>query len=420
MNNPVIKLKNVSVVYDLGRSNETWALKDISLEIFPEEFVIFFGPSGCGKSTLLNVIAGLENPIEGEVIVNDRNLSGLNQSERIEFHRRSVGIIFQAFYLIPELDVRDNIILPMIFAGERISKENVDSLMQRFEIDQLSQRYPNQLSGGQQQRVAIARALINNPPVILADEPTGNLDSRNAEIVMNLISELNQKDRKTIILVTHDPKHLYLADKVFYVKDGQITRVAANKKRSGGSTELEQLSRAFPYLSDSQLKAKLILNHLFLPGDFSIQQKLEEFIQKYIEGKITDHDLLFFLDETESRGGVNFYHQSAQRIAGEIKKIAEEMKLFEEVSSEKPKEEPSLFQQKIISLRQYILDKFPQIKLDIQQVKQLDIMLSRRINGEINDRELFDFFNQPVRRGGLGINRRTAKKIMRELEVIVK
>src|SRR3989338_6774287 len=217
MATPLIKIDKVSVVYDKGRPSEMVALKGISLEIYPEEYIIFFGPSGCGKSTLLYTIAGLEVPDSGRIIVDGRDLAGLSKSDFVAYHRSRMGMVFQAFYLISSLSVLDNVILPQMFLQERAvkRKERGTKVLERFEIANLANRLPTELSGGQQQRVAICLAVINDPPILFADEPVGNLDSRSAEKVMDLLYELNTRDKKTVILVTHDSRYLHYAHRVF-------------------------------------------------------------------------------------------------------------------------------------------------------------------------------------------------------------
>ncbi|MBN2861225.1 MAG: ABC transporter ATP-binding protein, partial [Sphaerochaetaceae bacterium] len=188
---PLIKLDNVSLAHNRGQANEVWSLKNISAEIYPQEHIIFFGPSGCGKSSLLNTIAGLERPTEGSVVVDGTDLTKLSRKQMIHFHQSTIGMIFQAYFLIPHLTARDNIILPQLFAKKSRSErlKQTERLMDRFGITDFQKRRPAMLSGGQQQRVAIARALANNPTVLLADEPAGNLDSNNTYIVLNLLSE---------------------------------------------------------------------------------------------------------------------------------------------------------------------------------------------------------------------------------------
>lgn len=224
---PIISLHNVSVVYNQGEAAESTALSNVSLEIFDGEYIVFFGPSGCGKSTLLYTIAGLETPTSGTVVVADQNLQSISEGDMIEFYRTTIGMVFQAFYLVPHLSAKDNLMLSKMFSG--VSKEErekkADELCLRFGISSFADRKPSMMSGGQQQRTAIARALMNEPHIILADEPVGNLDSKNAEIVLELLADIHRKEKKTVIQVTHNPKDIHYADRVFYMKDGAIERV---------------------------------------------------------------------------------------------------------------------------------------------------------------------------------------------------
>ncbi len=227
---PLIEVKKLNVVYFPGKNNEVQALKDITLDIYPGEFIIFFGPSGCGKSTLLYSISGLETNISGDVIVKGQNLPSMTKRQHEVFHQKTIGMVFQAFYLIPSLSVLQNIALPQmaIDAGTAAREERALKLMERFGIAAQGVKLPQELSGGQQQRVALCRSLMNDPEILFADEPVGNLDSKSSEEVMKLLRELNDRDKKTIILVTHDPSHLHNTHRVFYVRDGQIVRVQEN------------------------------------------------------------------------------------------------------------------------------------------------------------------------------------------------
>jgi putative ABC transport system ATP-binding protein len=270
---PIIQTKDLSVIYDLGKSSETPALQGVNIEIYPEEYVIFFGPSGCGKSTLLYCLAGIEAPTQGEIWVKGQNLFELSSQELVDFHRSQIGMIFQAYYLIPSLSVLDNVILPQIFGGVMSQKreKKARQLLSRFEVLSQAHKLPSELSGGQQQRVAICRALINDPSIILADEPVGNLDSKSAQTVMGLLEKLNREDKKTVILVTHDPHYLHYAHRVFHMKDGRVIREVINpekrilapaKKRVRIPLELEALARTYPHLSQAQLKAKALAQYL--------------------------------------------------------------------------------------------------------------------------------------------------------------
>lgn len=420
---PIVKLENLSVVYDLGKTNEVWAIRDAVAEIYPEEYIIFFGPSGCGKSTLLYAIAGLEFPTRGGVIVEGKDLKNLTLKKLINFHRSTIGIVFQAYYLLPTLNVRDNILLPQLFAKTPSSKraKEVKLLMERFGILDLQNRKPSQLSGGQQQRVAIARALINNPPIVLADEPVGNLDSKNAEIVLDLLEELNQKDKKTIIHVTHNPRDIHRANRVFYMKDGKITREVINpdKTKKKGLlerkvSEIQRLAQAYPYLTESRLTAKLIFYHLLLPFGIESQQKIEETIDRYLSEKINQQELFEILDNPPELGGANLYSQRAKTLAQKISKLTEEIK----ITKEEKFPTPTLAQERAAKLRAYLLDNYKGRSLSFEQIEKLDEFVARRINGKIKREELEMLMDLSFKEGGIGLNRRTAKRFAKEIEII--
>lgn len=419
---PIIELKNLSVVYNLGKSNEFWALRDINLEIYPQEYIIFFGPSGCGKSTLLYTIAGLEMPTKGEVIVGGKNLKVLSKKELIKFHQILIGMIFQAYYLIPSLTVQDNIFLPQIFLGKPFFKkaQKTKTLMERFGIFDLVKKYPSELSGGQQQRVAIARALINDPEIILADEPVGNLDSKNAEIVLDLLSELNEEDKKTIIYVTHNPQDLHRANRIFYMKDGKIIRVVTNPEKKKGlplakkPSELEILAQIYPHFPERKLRAKLILHHLLLPYGIEEEREIERKIEDYLEGKITPHQLFEAFDLSPEKGGIGLYSQRAKELTEKIISFAKEIGKIEE------KEYLSLtpIEEKAIKLRRYLLDEY-EGKLTLEQIERMEEFLAQRIIGKISKEELKEYFDLPFSKGGVGLNRRTARRFSQKVELIL-
>ncbi|MCB2201155.1 ABC transporter ATP-binding protein [bacterium] len=202
---------------------ETYALNDVDLHVKKGEFTAIMGPSGCGKSTLLNIIGLLDNPTQGLYAFNGTEVSKLREKDRTDFRKGNIGFIFQSFNLIDELNVYDNVELPLLYlkmkASERAKK--VDDVLNRMKIGHRARHFPQQLSGGQQQRVAIARAVVANPSLILADEPTGNLDSKNGIEVMNLLSELNQEG-STIVMVTHSDRDAGYAHRVINLLDGQV------------------------------------------------------------------------------------------------------------------------------------------------------------------------------------------------------
>jgi len=218
----MIKTEKLTKVFSTDEV-ETYALHNVDMHIKKSEFVAIMGPSGCGKSTLLNIVGLLDNPTEGLYAFNDTDVSKLKEKDRTQFRKGNIGFIFQSFNLIDELNVYDNVELPLLYlkmkAGDRAKK--VDDVLKRMKIGHRAKHFPQQLSGGQQQRVAIARAVIANPGLILADEPTGNLDSKNGIEVMNLLSELNQEG-STIVMVTHSDRDAGYAHRVINLFDGQV------------------------------------------------------------------------------------------------------------------------------------------------------------------------------------------------------
>ena len=202
---------------------ETWALNNVSLEINEGEFVAIMGPSGCGKSTMLNIMGLLDNPSGGAYWLNGTEVGKYSEKQRTRLRKGVIGFVFQSFNLIEELNVYENIELPLLYMGVPATerKQKIQAAMERMEITHRAKHFPNQLSGGQQQRVAIARAVVANPKLILADEPTGNLDSKNGKEVMNLLTELN-KEGTTIVMVTHSQHDAGYAARIINLFDGQV------------------------------------------------------------------------------------------------------------------------------------------------------------------------------------------------------
>ncbi|MBM3233431.1 ABC transporter ATP-binding protein [Candidatus Pacearchaeota archaeon] len=229
-NKSIIQLKNVAKYYEMG-DNLVRAVDGVTLDIKEGDFVAIMGPSGSGKSTMMNLVGSLDLATNGDIFLGGLDIEHLEESELAQIRGRKIGFIFQSFNLIPNLTARENISLPLIFQDieKEEREEKVERLLELVDLKDRGNHYPNQLSGGQQQRVAIARALANDPDVILADEPTGNLDTKTGEKVMTFLQELHKKG-KTIIMVTHDPeKAQRYARTIYWMKDGKIERVT--KKR---------------------------------------------------------------------------------------------------------------------------------------------------------------------------------------------
>ena len=222
----MIKLHNIKKIFRTEEI-ETWALREVSLEVKEGEFVAIMGPSGCGKSTLLNILGLLDNPTEGTYTLNGRDVSTLKENERTDIRKGVIGFVFQSFNLIDELNVYENIELPLLYmkTPARERRQRIKAVMDRMAISHRRKHFPSQLSGGQQQRVAIARAVLSNPKLILADEPTGNLDSTNGREVMELLSRLH-REGTTIIMVTHSQHDATYADRIVNLYDGQIVEQA--------------------------------------------------------------------------------------------------------------------------------------------------------------------------------------------------
>ncbi len=225
MTDTIIELKDVWKIYKMGKVNVN-ALRGMNFSVKRNEFVSIMGPSGSGKSTAVNMVGCLDIPTKGDVYLEGKNIAHLPESTLAQIRGRKIGFIFQTFNLIPTLTAKENITLPMIFQGISAGKreKRAEKLLRLVQLEGRMSHKPSELSGGEQQRVAIARSLANDPSVILADEPTGNLDSKTGRIVMGFLKNLNKKEGKTIIMVTHDAELAKHADRIAYLKDGVIIK----------------------------------------------------------------------------------------------------------------------------------------------------------------------------------------------------
>jgi putative ABC transport system ATP-binding protein len=218
----MITLKNIKKVFKTDEV-ETWALQNVDLEVSKGEFVAVMGPSGCGKSTLLNILGLLDTPTQGTYLLNGKDVSQMSEDERTDLRKGQLGFVFQSFNLIDELNVTENVELPLLYMGtsKKERRQQVKDVIERVAMAHRAQHFPAQLSGGQQQRVAIARAVISHPQIILADEPTGNLDSKHGMEVMDLLKQLHEEGT-TIIMVTHSQRDANYADRIVNLFDGEI------------------------------------------------------------------------------------------------------------------------------------------------------------------------------------------------------
>lgn len=219
----IVEVKNLSKVYGTGETAVT-ALDDISFTVNKGEFVCIIGPSGSGKSTLLHMLGGVDRPTTGSVSIDQTDIYKLNETQLAIFRRRQIGLIYQFYNLIPILTVEENVTLPMLLDEQQVDPAHFNRIIDVLGLDKRLFHLPNQLSGGQQQRVSIGRALISNPAIMLADEPTGNLDSKNSEEIMELLKLFNKMYKQTLIVITHDERIALQADRIISIEDGKIAK----------------------------------------------------------------------------------------------------------------------------------------------------------------------------------------------------
>lgn len=218
----ILEVTNLCKTYGKG-DTMVKALDNVSFSVEKGEFLAIIGPSGSGKSTLLHILGGVDVPTSGSVVINQTDISNLDETALAIFRRRQIGLIYQFYNLIPILTVQENLTLPLLLDGRKPDKKQIDTLVNRLGLENRLDHLPNQLSGGQQQRVSIGRALVNNPALMLADEPTGNLDSENSKEIISLLRQFNKEFNQTVIIITHDEKIANSADRVITIEDGKIT-----------------------------------------------------------------------------------------------------------------------------------------------------------------------------------------------------
>ncbi|MCD2492874.1 ABC transporter ATP-binding protein [Lacrimispora sp. NSJ-141] len=218
----VLRVENLCKTYGLGDTRVD-ALRDVSFSVDKGEFVAIIGPSGSGKSTLLHILGGVDRPSSGQVIIDGTPIYDLNETKMAIFRRRQIGLIYQFYNLLPVLNVRENLTLPLLLDGQKPDEKYLNELTRVLGLKDRMNHLPNQLSGGQQQRVSIGRALINHPALVLADEPTGNLDSKNSAEIVELLKESNRQYHQTLIIITHDERIALQADRVISIEDGRIS-----------------------------------------------------------------------------------------------------------------------------------------------------------------------------------------------------
>ncbi|MEW5907621.1 MAG: ABC transporter ATP-binding protein [Patescibacteria group bacterium] len=421
--NVVIKLENVDFYYDKGKPTEVRALKEIDLDIKTGDYVSFFGPSGCGKSTILYVIAGVEKPESGRVLVNNQDLMTFSPRELAIYRQVAIGIIFQNFNLIPSVRNIDNVTLPMAFLGispERRRRRAME-ILGRLDIDDLADRFPHELSGGQQQRVAIARAMANDPPIILADEPLGNLDTANATNVLDLLRKFKERDGKTIVMVTHEAWSLRDVDRVFYMRDGAIIRIEERKKKE---SELKKVGtsfyykKLFPELADVESRAKAVAS-LMLRGHSKEEVKRLEFFLVQLMRKNIEKDLFKrCLDRPFKNGGVGLWRQKANKIADYVEEIIQAQSDLSVLYKKLEKFPDAPLYEEISNLRKWLIEGYD-LRLTPLQMGRLNEIIGERIRNIISAEDFKKILDLSKDKGGVGLKIQTSLKMAEKLETFL-
>jgi putative ABC transport system ATP-binding protein len=430
MAKPLIVCRDLTITYNKGKSNEFKALQHVNTDIYEGEYIILFGPSGCGKSTLMYAIQGSLPPGDGTLLIRGDDIYSYPPQERVYFQRYIMGIIFQSFNLIGSLSVLDNVALPMIFcdANKATRERRAQMLLDRFGVGHVSHKIPTMLSGGQQQRVSVARSMVNDPQILLADEPTGNLDSTSTQQVMDKIDEINTFDKRTIIMVSHNAAHLSYAHRVYYLKDGFIVREVVNPQRKqikpvkeGETivTELEQLARLFPYDSVDTLRVKSLTN--FLTQDYSFDQlvRLEKAINLLIKGMI--HKKLFIdaLVKEYDEGGVGVDRKTAEHMADVSVALVQQSVDVKRFRSDNESDAAFFSQHRFAErVREYLLERH-RIPLSKAMEANLTTMIADRLAGVHGEHEFHLQLSRPIRDGGLGLNEKMSDDMARYMEKLI-
>ena len=431
----IIEIKNLNVIYNKGEPNQVRALDDVNLEFEAEEWIIIFGPSGCGKSTLLNSIASFETPTRGTINVLGENINDFDSDEKSIYRRKTVGMIFQSFHLINSLKVLDNVCLPQVFFGVDLEKRRTlaRGFLERFDIINQAEKYPSDISGGQKQKVSIARALMNQPEIILADEPVGNLDSKSVYNVMAILKELNELDKKTIIMVTHDASHLVFAHRIVYIKDGKVQKVVVTKKKRAAKfnkenrkkmvftketkipNDLRLLMNSFKDLSSSNIgqlltpfKVKQIFSHLMLPITNYQTDLTQRYMKNFLLGMLNEKQFFDQINKPIEDGGAGWDKRNAERFVKNVAVFYNEAEKIDYSESFKS----------AIRLKNFFVKRYP-IKKTEYKMNILKNSIESRLNAGLARDDFQEILNRPVSEEGLGLNSRTAQKIARDLELLI-
>ncbi len=430
MAKPIIFGDNIEITYNPGKENEFKANKGTTVEIFDQEYIILFGPSGCGKSTLLYCVFGVLPPSAGKMYVNGESIYDFSPMQMVYFQRKTMGIMYQSFNLIPSITVLDNVALPLIFDGvppdERF--ERGMELCRRFMIDHVAHKRPTLLSGGQQQRVSVARSLVNDPQILIADEPVGNLDSITAAQVMDTLAEINDKDKKTVILVTHDAKYLPYAHRIVYMNDGKILRIVPNPEKkqilklTPGTTivtEIEQIARIYPYDSPNELQVKSIVNYLIEELTFDQITRLQKVTEAVISGRLDGSSYLRTLMADFESGGVGLPVARATEMATKLVAIVEHALDIQRYRRAKGQGATQIRSTEFINrIAEFVADQH-ELSLTPEAKQHFEDSIAQRIGGFTKREEFAAQIELGVKEGGVGLNKKQTFDVTRLLEKLI-
>ena len=426
-----IQIDHLQITYNPGQANEFKALNDVIAEIYPREYIILFGPSGCGKSTLLYTILGGITPASGHMYVKGEDIYAYTPAEMNRYQQATIGIVYQQFNLISSLKVLDNVALPMIFLNRSVAERNAraSELLRRFGIpERVESKLPMMMSGGQQQRVAVARALVNDPEILLADEPVGNLDSISAEHVMDSFKDINEKDRKTVILVTHDAKYLPYAHRVFFMRDGALRRIVVNpekeqvKRVKPGETivtEIEQLARLYPYAEPIDLKVKSVVNFATQSMTFSQLELLEKAVLAVLKRTMDDGMFYTFLSTSIVHHGVGLSPELSKEMTKKVFSLVRYSRDVERYREALHEDNVFMQQKKLIdNLLEYLSLEIGLHSTEVQ-LTVLRTSVSERVGGIISGHDFEERLTLPLEMGGAAYTDKDASRIMRHLEKLI-
>ena len=433
----IIELEHVEQWYNKAKPNEVHALKDISLSIEQGDYVSFFGPSGCGKTTLLYATSGIDRIDSGRILIKGRDISKFTNQELAIFRQTGIGIIFQQFNLVPSLTVIENVALPMAFVGINKEKALAEAakLVERLSLTQYADHYPTELSGGQQQRVGIARALANNPPIIIADEPLGNLDSVNAKNVLEILKDLNEKDGRTIIMVTHEAWSLQDVRTIFHMKDGVVTEIEHREPLPQGSYSgkgledtqgdaakqafvKKQLEKEAKHTEEVHMSARILSNFFMRGHTFEEMSRFENLVIDRFEKKLDSPAFQKLLSNSYEKGGVDLWKRKSERIASYIEEILEKRKDLDTIIEELNKNPQMPIGEEVRELRKFIAQDFVGT-LSPYRAEVIDELIADRIRRNITEKQFLELLYRPVKEFGAGIPVHTAQKMAERLETIV-